>query len=74
MAARKRGRGCPAARRVPVRVALAEPDAPRTEYFTGFEVSDNYASGYVGGGFAFGKAGLYEPGWRVRAVGASAYQ
>jgi hypothetical protein len=50
--------------------ARAEPDAPRTEYFTGFEVSDNYASGYVGGGFALGKAGLYEPGWRVRAVGA----
>lgn len=37
--------------------------------FTGFEASDNYASGYVGGGYAFGK-GLYAPGWRVRAVGA----
>jgi hypothetical protein len=48
----------------------AAPDAPRTEYFTGFEVSDNYASAYVGGGFALGKAGLYEEGWRVRAVGA----
>jgi hypothetical protein len=50
--------------------ASAAPDAPRTEYFTGFEVSDNYASGYVGGGYAFGKAGLYEKGWRLRAVGA----
>jgi hypothetical protein len=30
--------------------ALAGPDQPRTEYFTGFEVSDNYASGYVGAG------------------------
>lgn len=48
----------------------ASPDAPRTEYFTGFEVSDNYASGYVGGGYAFGKAGLYEPGFRLRALGA----
>ena len=25
--------------------ALAEPDSPGTEYITGFEVSDNYASG-----------------------------
>ena len=48
----------------------AAPDSPRTEYFTGFEVSDNYASAYVGGGYALGKAGLYEEGWRVRAVGA----
>ena len=32
--------------------ALAEPNSPRTEYFTGFEVSDNYASGYVGAGYA----------------------
>jgi hypothetical protein len=24
----------------------------------------------VGGGYAFGKAGLYEEGWRLRAVGA----
>jgi hypothetical protein len=50
--------------------SFAAPDAPRTEYFTGFEVSDNYASAYVGGGYALGKAGLYEEGWRVRAVGA----
>lgn len=33
-------------------------------------MSDNYASAYVGGGYALGKAGLYEEGWRVRAVGA----
>lgn len=50
--------------------ACAAPDAPRSEYFTGFEVSDNYASGYVGGGYAFSKAGLYEQGFRLRAVGA----
>jgi hypothetical protein len=50
--------------------AAAASDAPRTEYFTGFEASDNYASAYVGGGYAFGKAGLYEPGFRLRAVGA----
>jgi hypothetical protein len=50
--------------------ASAAPDAPRTEYFTGFEVSDNYASGYVGGGSALSKAGLYEQGFRLRAVGA----
>ena len=50
--------------------ALAEPNLPRTEYFTGFEVSDNYASGYVGAGYAFGKAGYAAPGFRLRAVGA----
>ena len=36
--------------------------------FGGFEASNNYASGYVGGGYAFGN--LHAPGWRVRAVGA----
>ncbi len=50
--------------------APAEPNSPRTEYFTGFEVSDNYASGYVGAGYAFGKAGYAAPGFRLRAVGA----
>ena len=49
--------------------ACAEPDAPHTETFSGFEASDNYTSGYVGGGYAFGK-GLYAPGLRLRAVGA----
>jgi hypothetical protein len=49
--------------------ASAEPYEPHTELFTGFEASDNYTSGYVGGGYAFGK-GLYEPGLRLRAVGA----
>ena len=34
---------------------------------TGFEASDNYASAYLGGGYAFGK-GLYAPGWRLRSV------
>jgi Cellulose biosynthesis protein BcsS len=48
----------------------AEPGPPRTEYFTGFEVSDNYASGYVGAGYAFGKAGFLGQGFRLRAVGA----
>lgn len=55
---------CPSPRRSP------EPNSPRTEYFTGFEVSDNYASGYVGAGYAFGKAGYAAPGFRLRAVGA----
>jgi hypothetical protein len=50
--------------------ASAEFDSPKTEFFTGFEASDNYASGYVGAGYALGKAGLYEPGFRLRAVGA----
>ncbi|MGV1014670.1 MAG: cellulose biosynthesis protein BcsS [Methyloceanibacter sp.] len=50
-------------------IASAEPIAPHTEFFTGFEASDNYASGYVGGGYAFGK-GLYEQGLRLRAVGS----
>ena len=49
--------------------AVAEPEAPRSEIFTGFEASDNYASGYLGGGYAFGK-GLYAPGWRVWSVAA----
>ena len=49
--------------------ARAEPQMPHIEFFTGFEESDNYASGYVGGGYAFGK-GLYEKGWRLRAVGS----
>ena len=43
--------------------------ASRGVFFTGFEASDNYASGYVGGGYAFGK-GLYEKGLRLRAVGS----
>ena len=47
--------------------AIAEPDAPRNEIFTGFEVSDNYASAYLGGGYAFGK-GLHAPCWRLRSV------
>ena len=38
--------------------ALAEFQSPKSEYFTGFEASDNYASGYVGAGYALGKAGL----------------
>lgn len=42
--------------------ASAEFDSPKSEYFTGFEASDNYASGYVGAGYALGKAGLYERG------------
>lgn len=49
--------------------AQSEPVGPRNEFFTGFEASDNYASGYLGGGYAFGK-GLYQPGWRLRSVGA----
>jgi hypothetical protein len=50
--------------------ASAGSDAPRTEIFTGFEASDNYTSGYVGGSYALGKTGLYQPGFRLRAVGA----
>ena len=50
--------------------ASAEFDSPKNEYFMGFEASDNYASGYVGAGYALGKAGLYERGWRLRAIGA----
>ena len=44
-------------------------DAPHAELFTGFDASDNFAGGYVGAGYAFGK-GLYESGWRLRAVGS----
>jgi cellulose biosynthesis protein BcsS len=54
--------------------ARAEPplyvdDAPHAELFTGFDASDNSVGGYLGAGYAFGK-GLYESGWRLRAVGA----
>lgn len=52
-----------------VRAAHAEPDAPHAETFSGFEASNNYTSGYVGSGYAFGKD-LYAPGLRLRAVGA----
>ena len=54
----------------PLRQHPQAPDAPRTEIFTGFEGSDNYASGYVGGRYALSKTGLYEPGFWLRAVGA----
>jgi hypothetical protein len=47
--------------------AQSPTEAPRNEIFTGFEASDNYASFYVGGGYASSK-GLYAPGWRLRAV------
>jgi hypothetical protein len=30
--------------------ASAEFESPKSEYFTGFEASDNYASGHVGAG------------------------
>jgi hypothetical protein len=57
-----------------VGTARAEPplyvdDAPHAELFTGIDASDNSVGGYVGAGYAFGK-GLYESGWRLRAVGA----
>lgn len=70
-AARTRGALWPAAVLVATlaQPAFAEPDTPHWEMSSGFEASNNYASGYVGGGYAFGK-GLYAPGWRVRAVGA----
>lgn len=45
----------------------ADLDAPRNEIFIGFEFSDNYASAYLGGGYASSK-GLYAPGWRLRSV------
>lgn len=50
-------------------VASAQSVEPNTEIFTGVEASDNYASVYVGAGTALGK-GLYEPGFRLRAVGS----
>ncbi|MGH6865327.1 MAG: hypothetical protein ACREDO_03935 [Methyloceanibacter sp.] len=54
---------------VSAEIPAAEAEVPRAEFFTGFESSDNYNSGYVGGGYAFGK-GLFEPGLRLRAVGS----
>jgi hypothetical protein len=49
-------------------VSAAAQD-PHTEIFTGLEASNNAITGYLGAGYAFGK-GLYERGWRIRAVGA----
>ena len=49
--------------------AFADPEPLRAEFFTGFEASNNYASGYVGGSYAFGK-GLYAESLRLRAVGS----
>jgi hypothetical protein len=49
--------------------ACAQSYPPDAELFSGIEVSDNYASVYVGGTTALGK-GLYEPGFRLRAVGS----
>jgi hypothetical protein len=50
-------------------LAHAGPGEPHAQIFTGLEASNNAISGYLGGGYAFGK-GLYEPGWRIRAVGS----
>ena len=50
-------------------LASAAAQDPHSEIFTGLEASNNAISGYLGAGHAFGK-GLYERGWRVRAVGA----
>ena len=50
-------------------LAHAGSDQPKAEIFSGLEASNNAVSGYLGGGYALGK-GLYEPGWRVRAVAA----
>jgi Cellulose biosynthesis protein BcsS len=49
--------------------AVAGSEEPHAEIFTGVEASNNAVSGYLGGGYAFGK-GLYESGWRLRAVGS----
>jgi len=46
----------------------ADP-GPNSEIFTGLEATDNATSGYLGFGYAFGK-GLYESGWRLRALGS----
>src|SRR5581483_11026263 len=48
---------------------LAQSDQPTAELFTGIEASDNSVSVYVGGGTSLGK-GLYESGFRLRAVGS----
>ena len=37
---------------------------PAAEIFTGIEASITAVSGYLGGGYAFGK-GLYDQGWRI---------
>jgi hypothetical protein len=50
-------------------LASAAAQDPHAEIFTGLDASNNAVSGYLGAGYAFGK-GLYEPGWRVRAVGS----
>ena len=52
---------------LPTPGALADPEVPRIEFFTGFESS--YTSAYVGGGYAFGK-GFHQESLRLRAVGS----
>jgi hypothetical protein len=42
---------------------------PQAEIFTGLDASNNAVSGYLGGCHAFDK-GLYDQGWRIRAVGS----
>src|SRR3990170_2413968 len=55
---------------IPVRITQPRtPEAPR-ESNSGLDRRVQATSGYVGGGYAFGKAGLYEQGFRLRAVGA----
>lgn len=49
--------------------SYAQSRPPTSELFTGIEASDNYVSVYVGGGTSLGK-GLYESGFRLRAVGS----
>ena len=57
-------------------LCLSESDALARAQFAPHRVlhrlrgEHNYASGYVGAGYAFGKAGYAAPGFRLRAVGA----
>jgi hypothetical protein len=60
--------GLAAALLTPIAASAGSKD-PHAEIFTGVEASNNAVSGYLGGGYAFGK-GLYESGWRLRAVGS----
>lgn len=54
-----------------VSAANAQTAAPQptNALFTGFQVTGNDASAYLGGSTSFGK-GLWSSGWRARAIGA----
>jgi cellulose biosynthesis protein BcsS len=69
LAPRERGRGDFVSDPLPARLGSFRTIRPTQNRNLQVEASDNYASAYVGAGTALGK-GVYEPGFRLRAVGS----